>query len=139
MSNTVAQERSAFALQEINRLKAQLEQNGSTEAQKKAKDEFAKLASGLPAMILQNGFGQALAFLLAKASDRNEFKRNDKHFHAFTIIANWLVNRNILSSASPENVVTLLAQMEQGKYLRGQEEALKILEWVKRYANSGLF
>jgi CRISPR-associated protein Cmr5 len=139
MGNTIAQERSAFALQEIYNLKRLLEENGHGANVGKTKDEFAKLASGLPAMILQNGFGQALAYLLAKGSDKNQFKPNDKHIHAFNIVARWLEKRGILGSAEPDRVVSLLAEADQSKYLRGQEEALKVLEWVKRYANSGLF
>jgi hypothetical protein len=32
-----------------------------------------------------------------------------------------------------------LSQMDQQEYLRAQEEALALWEWVKRYANAGIF
>lgn len=127
MSNTIAQERSAFALNEVKKLG----QNPK---------EFGKLVAGLPAMILQNGFGQSLAFLLSKGTDKHgRFEESNKHLKAFDIIARWLVKRKMLPNDDREKVVITLSGLPQVDYLQAQEEALRVLEWVKRYANAGLF
>ena len=121
MNNTIAQIRSEFALEQIQTLKGD----------KKSKEEFGKLVAGLPAMVLQNGFGHTLAFLLAKGTD--------KHTQAFEIIVKWLKNRRLVSNTSAEVSVKELSTMPQSQYVMAQNEALEVLEWVKRYANAGLF
>ena len=118
MDNTIAQIRSAFALEQIQNL-------GSD------RKEFGNLVKGLPAMILQNGFGHVLAFLLAKGTD--------KHTQVFEIIVKWLKNQKLLSNTTPEVAVKELSTMPQSQYVMAQNEALEVLEWVKRYANAGLF
>lgn len=129
MSQTFSQKRSTFALLEMQH------RRGGT-------NEFAKLAQGLPAMILQNGFGHTLAFLLSKGTDdkSRNFKENDRHIQAFDIIVKWLKESRILSATDRDEAIRALSgQLSQADYLRAQQEALAVLEWVKRYANAGLF
>ena len=127
MDNTIAQIRSAFALEQIQSLGGD-------------RKEFANLVKGLPAMILQNGFGHTLAFLLAKGTDKKgNFIQTDKHIQAFDIIAKWLNRRQIVVDIKAEKVLKEVSTMPQSNYLMAQTEALEILEWVKRYANAGLF
>ena len=123
--NTMAQKRSQFALNQL------MESN--------INQDFATLAAGLPAMILQNGFGHTLAFLLAKGSDKGKFKENDRHIQLFDIVVRWLVDKKILQTEDRREAVLSLSSISQAKYLQAQEEALLILEWVKRYSNAGLF
>lgn len=118
MSTTKAQQRSSFALQELRNLSAN-------------RDKFKPFIAGLPSMILQNGLGQTLAFLQAKGKD--------EHKAAFSIIVNWLKREKILTSGSPLQAVEEISKLNQQNYLLAQEEGLKLLEWVKRYANSDLF
>ncbi|HHO48848.1 MAG TPA: type III-B CRISPR module-associated protein Cmr5 [Desulfobacteraceae bacterium] len=119
---TLAQRRSEFVLDQLRTVRGN-------------HTEFEKLTMGLPAMILQNGLGHTLAFLLAKAGN----EPNDRHRAAFNIIAGWLREQQVLSEITPAPVMRALSSMDQGKYLTGQREALKVLEWVKRYAKAGLF
>ena len=125
MSQTIAQKRSEFALLQLRQIPYD--------------KDFATLAAGLPSMILQNGFGQAMSFLLSKATKDGQFKKQEKHYCAFNIIVDWLKERQILSGETEGNAVLQLSQMPQDRYLMAQEEAMKVMEWVKRYANSGLF
>ena len=133
MSQTIAQKRSEFAL-------LQLRQIGYDK-------DFATLTAGLPSMIIQNGFGQAMSFLLSKATDKDgkttdkdsQFDKKDKHYRAFKIIVDWLKERQILNGETESEAVLQLSQMPQDQYLMAQVETMKIMEWVKRYANSGLF
>lgn len=126
MSTTLAQDRSAFALKSVKDLRGD-------------RDKFAKFVSGMPAMILQNGLGQAMSFMLAKGTKDGRFQPADRHIEAFDMIAEWLKKREILASTEKERVVASLSQMNQSGYLQAQNEALALLEWVKRYANAGLF
>jgi CRISPR-associated protein Cmr5 len=117
--NTIAQRRSAFALTELKKVS------------KGDQERFKKLAAGLPAMILQNGLGHSLAFLLAKGKG--------EHTAAFKMIAAWLKDQGIIKDGSHNKAVAELSTIPQTDYLRGQEETLKVLEWVKRYANADIF
>jgi CRISPR-associated protein Cmr5 len=117
--NTIAQVRSKFALDELKNVQAA------------DQEKFKKLTAGLPAMILQNGLGHSLAFLLAKGKG--------EHTAAFSIIAAWLKNQGIVKGASQGEAMAELSTIPQTDYLRGQEEALQVLEWVKRYANADIF
>lgn len=127
MPNTLAQQRSDFALERVRNLLGD-------------RKKFATFAQGLPAMVKQNGFGQTLAFCLHKGTDKDGRLDNSKeHTQAFHILAAWLQNRQILNDTAPAAVMQQLSRMSQQDYLRAQEEALALWEWVKRYANAGIF
>lgn len=124
---TLGQKRAAFALDAVL--------NNSCGNPK----EFKTFCAGAPSVILQNGFGQALAFWYAKGKD----KREDKHQVLLNIIMTWLClndgdvrNEFIKVCATPQDMVRTLATMDQKQYLAAQKETLALLEWVKRYANA---
>ena len=125
METTISQKRSRFALEQLERIPVN--------------KDFANLTAGLPAMILGNGFGHALAFLISKATKDGQLSVKEKHYAAFAIIARWLKERGIIPDDEPKPLLTNLSAMSQEQYLRAQDEALLVLEWVKRYANSALF
>lgn len=119
MTRTLGQQRADYCLEKLKELKCD-------------RGEFKALTAGLPAMIIQNGFGQTLAFLQAKGQD--------KHIAAFNIIARWLAKRNLITNAQqPIGILKQISFMEQTKYLQAQKETLAMLEWLKRYANANLF
>ncbi|OAG26927.1 type III-B CRISPR module-associated protein Cmr5 [Thermodesulfatator autotrophicus] len=127
---TIGQERAAFAYQKT---KEALEALGAGAAK-----EFSSFVAGLPAMILQNGLGHTLCFLLAKAADQKSGKYNKtgkeaKYWLAFEALAGWLKERDLLSF-DPENPAKTIEEITKGeafKYLALQEEALRFLEWFK--------
>ncbi len=114
---TIGQERASYALEKVLNLKCD-------------RKDFKSFSAGVPSMILQNGFGQVLAFLLAKGTD--------KHIVMFEIIKEWLVRNHLAQGEDKEKFVRSLNNMSQQDYLMAQNEALKLLEWVKRYANADL-
>lgn len=119
MSKTLGQQRAAYCLEKLEKLAC-------------SRADFKPLSAGLPAMILQNGFGQTLAFLQAKGKD--------KHVAAFQIIAGWLIDRKLLTDDDrPAGILKQISGLEQAKYLHAQKETLAMLEWLKRYANASLF
>lgn len=119
MNHTLGQQRAAYCLEKLAKLDP------------KIRADFKPLSAGLPAMILQNGFGQTLAFLQAKGQG--------KHLAAFQIMAGWLVERGCLTFDRPAAILRQISAMEQQSYLYAQKETLAMLEWLKRYANAALF
>jgi len=126
---TMGQKRAEFALYEVLKITEKLDE--------KAKKDFKSFSAGAPSMILQNGFGQALAFWLSK--------KTDKHLNLFDIVMNWLsydngkdVKNPFASKKERKEFIQELSKMEQSKYLAAQKESLALLEWVKRYTNAGL-
>ncbi len=118
MNRTLGQKRAEYCLEQLRQLRCDAE-------------KFKNFSAGLPSLIIQNGFGQALAFLVAKGED--------KHIAAFSIITGWLANQHILTPDQPAGMLLQISQMEQAKYLHAQKETLAMLEWLKRYANAELF
>ena len=124
---TTAQQRAAFSLKQLENLKCD-------------RVEFKSFAASLPSMILQNGFGQALAFMADKGSDKNlKFITDNKHYAALKIILAWLVDCKLLKAEDEKKQIMQISKMEQMIYLRAQRETLAMLEWLKRYANAALF
>ena len=74
---TLAQKRSEFALEKVL---------GLYQHQHAGNNDFKNFVAGAPAMIQQNGFGQTMAFWLAKA----EGSKTKKHFVLFSMIVQWL-------------------------------------------------
>ncbi len=115
---TLSQKRAEFALHEVVSIPSD------------KKEKFKHFASGAPPMILQNGFGQALAFWLSKG----EYK----HEKMFAIVKNWLCANKFADGDSNTEFIRNISQMDHRKYLEAQKETLALLEWVKRYANADL-
>jgi len=115
---TLAQERSRFALQKLAQL-------GVSE------EDFIREVTGFPSLVLQNGFGQALAFNLSKDVKEKTAVVN--------LVREWLHERRHVRAANNRQFMESLSQMEVGRYLAAQREALEFLNWVKRYANARLF
>lgn len=120
------QKRSDYALQQLNPF-----MNGTGRGVDK---DLATFIVGTPTMILQNGFGQTMAFLLAKCEGKED--STNKHYFIFKAIAGWshIINSTVPESA--QNFFQVVSNLEQQKYLTLQEEALKMLQWLKRYAKA---
>jgi len=127
MIRTLGQRRAAFALEQVL--------HNSCDNPK----EFKSFCAGAPAVILQNGFGQALAFWYSKRKGN----QTDKHQVLLDIIMKWLCreegdvkNEFIQPCRVTKEWVMALSSMSQQQYLAAQGETLALLEWVKRYANA---
>jgi len=137
---TKQQERAKFALESIIKIKADYNN---------AKDFhiFTQLVIGLPNMLLSNGLGQTLAFLLAKTEDSK-----DRYKETFDMIKSWLSKpenfNNLLNNRHQNNGQTnqntseemqflrMFNGVEQNIYVCMQNETLRLMEWVKRYARA---
>ena len=132
---TLGQKRAEFALNEVLNIQ-----------DANLKKDFKNFSAGAPSMILQNGFGQALAFWLSKGTDRDlNIKPNDKHIKLFDIIIKWLsydnkkdIRNTFATETNRRDLIKEISEMEQRDYFKAQKETLALLEWVKRYSNAGL-
>ncbi|MDR3631420.1 MAG: type III-B CRISPR module-associated protein Cmr5 [Desulfocapsaceae bacterium] len=116
---TKEQKRSAFVLTQIQ-----------TVFHDRVDKETANFLVGVPTLILANGLAQSLAFLLSK-------KKEQKHKDTFQVIKEWL-SREMpsLKTASDIDFLKKFADLKQSEYLAAQEEALTMLQWLKRYARA---
>ena len=89
---------------------------------------------GLPTMILSNGLGQTIAFLLSKGKDY--------HHDAVDIILEWLQKEHRLQfqqrTKKEQRIefIKQLAELDSSRYLQYQQETMDMLCWVKRYAKA---
>ncbi len=124
MAENDDQARAAHALQTIRDL------------DKLGRDKYGKYVSyvsALPAQIIINGLGQALATLMA-AGGRGK-KQHDPHYMLYLSIANWLMVRFPEWEIKDGNIVIdRLVQGNQDTYLRAQAESLAYLNWLKKFA-----
>ncbi|MCI0724010.1 MAG: type III-B CRISPR module-associated protein Cmr5 [Acidobacteria bacterium] len=112
-------ERAKCALDRINSLRG------------KNYGNYVSYAEGLPAAILQNGLGQAMATLLAAAKGNKE----DPHRLLYNHVADWLT-RDHADAPYPKatDLMTAITSKGEDTYLRCQAEALAYLRWLKKFA-----
>lgn len=116
----IQQERAKFAIE-------QLEKISSNQVIDK---DIATFIVGMPNMILSNGIGQTMAFLLAK---------NDKEKKVYKILKNWICKKyaNLgFTDKSDMDFIKTFCTLKQDKYLEIQRECLRLCEWLKRYARA---
>ncbi|HBT96740.1 MAG TPA: type III-B CRISPR module-associated protein Cmr5 [Desulfobulbaceae bacterium] len=121
---TKEQQRAAFALECVERVFCN-----------SMDKDTANFVVGVPTMILTNGLGQTLAFLLSKQKPGED----NKHTKTFKTIKAWLERQGIDKlNPDDENLVFLkkFADLKQRNYLRAQQEALAMLQWLKRYVRA---
>ncbi len=125
MSSTLSLERARFALGEVNRAKEQLDEAGA--------DDYAALCRRLPAMIVGNGLGQALAYLLA--DDEGEHKKAS--WRLYDGLSQWLIHkRRIYSVNGSGDLMDVLVSGDRQSYVHAQRECMELLVWLKRFADA---
>lgn len=119
-----------------------LEQRRAADALRKIKNlppreksYYVSYVSALPATIVMNGLGQALAMLLAK----DKGKRNSEHYNLFEHLATWLSSQiSQLKSSDPDEVLQKLMDSDQHVYVKAQAESMAYLHWLKQFARAYL-
>ena len=123
MSRTLEQKRAQHALNEVRRFKREL----SPEERQK----FVSYVESLPANILANGLGQAMAMLLAQANG----VKDDPHYRLYGVLQEWLTrNEEQAPYRQERDLMDALVARGRAEYLRAQTEALSYLEWLKKFA-----
>ncbi|MCX7598103.1 MAG: type III-B CRISPR module-associated protein Cmr5 [Armatimonadetes bacterium] len=117
------QRRAAHALRSVN------EVQNTALAQ-----EYARLAKRLPAMVLMNGVGQALAFLLGKS----EGKEDTAAWRLCADVAEWLCSAGVYTVGDPAGVMRELTSGSRIQYQHATEEVLALSTWLVRFADAFL-
>ena len=94
---------------------------------------YVSYVSGLPATIVMNGLGQALATLLAQSKGKDE-----PHKWLHDHVASWLAKQMPQLGADESAVVQGLMNNNQEVYLQAQGEAMAYLQWLKQFARAYL-
>jgi len=123
MSRTLSQERADFALKVIK--KYEKEHNAR---------EYSSIIKRLPAMILQNGLGQSIAFLLAKSKD-NKGNPQPQGF-VYQDLSKWIIDR--VYKEPSKGLIDHIISNNSRKYQQAQYEALALLNWMKKFADAFL-
>jgi CRISPR-associated protein Cmr5 len=123
MTQTIQQQRAAFALHRVKALSIKLK----PEEQK----EFISYASGLPAMIHMNGLGQAMAFCKVKGKERESYKQ------LYQLVSDWLCQPG-QPYAGKADALEGITQHDMTHYQLAQAEGLVLMSWVKKLAKAFL-
>ena len=115
------QERAEFALKKIQAI---LE---GTDPIHKA--EVRRYLNNLPALIRMNGLGQALAFFRMKGE-------GTAHEAIYRMVGAWLCDASSKGRIFSESTDALSAitQSDMAHYMAAQNEALALLQWLKKFA-----
>jgi CRISPR-associated protein Cmr5 len=117
---TIEQERAKFALGFVN-----------DKTKDKDREDYKTLIKRLPAMVLNNGIGQALAFLLAKA----ETDQNKPSYKLFGALKEWLRTQNVYTG---DDLMDALTKGTRAQYMQARHETLKLLTWMTKFADAYL-
>ncbi len=125
---TLDQQRAQYAWEQINQV-----------AQQDLKD-YTSLAKGAPALIMNSGLMQTLAFLRAKG--------NPQHLALLGHLCRWLgrtlggtpvTDQDRFPPEAAADFFTVMAALHAAPsplYLRATEEALALLRWIRQFADA---
>ncbi|MDQ6962514.1 MAG: type III-B CRISPR module-associated protein Cmr5 [Mariprofundaceae bacterium] len=114
------QQRAAFAWQRVEH------------AQEKMREEkysdYKNLAKGIPAMIINNGLMQTLAFLHSKGKTHHILLLND--------LIQWL-HQHLASSKDYQDLMKYLFETDSHQFRQATEESMHMLRWLRQFADTG--
>lgn len=119
---TMDQQRAEFAL---NAMEAYGQRGKSDQA------ELRRYLIQLPALIQMNGLGQALAFYLSKGAGTT-------HADIYNLLGKWLCQAEAgkVFDGSDKDVLRAITTSDMFRYMAAQNEALALLEWLKKFASA---
>lgn len=92
--------------------------------------DYLSYVKALPATILQNGLGQAMATLLAKGGNKSA-----PHRRLYEDVQSWLCVGDKESPFHDKgDLLEAITQNDQQHYLKAQAEAQAYLIWLKKFA-----
>ena len=130
LAPTMEQQRAAFVLA---RVKQQIPAQGGSAAIKKQAQEYRRVIQGLPAMVLTNGLGQALAFLMSDRSSVAKQAVVRDLTDALTTIRGLYMNQ-------PDDL-TLVERIVKGNremFRQATDETLALLTWWVKFVRAFL-
>lgn len=97
------------------------------------RETYVSYLNALPAAIVMNGLGQALAVELAAARGGHD----DPHRFVYDDLAAWLTATDALPELKDgSDLLEAVLENDQGVYVRAQAEALRYCTWLKQFARA---
>jgi CRISPR-associated protein Cmr5 len=93
-------------------------------------DEYSKLAKGAPALIMNNGLMQTLAFY----EDKGKKHHHDLNQHIIDWLATYLTGKEVSSLPFKTMMDALQKNTDSQKYRKATEETLALLRWIRQFA-----
>ncbi len=121
MNKTLGQERANYAFNCVKDAKKDFN------SEKKSK-EYKVLVKGFPSMIVNNGLGQALAFLKAKGKDH--------HSALYKNIDDWFKNPASPITINNTDILKHIINSTSLDYRYITEEALLLINWFKKFVDA---
>ena len=112
--------------------KPSLDQQRAAYAWKKVQgydSDYTKLAKGAPALIMNNGLMQTLAFYADK--DKNHHRALNQHLIDW--LAPYLTDKEV-SNLPFKAMMDALQNADSQKYRKATEETLALLRWIRQFA-----
>jgi CRISPR-associated protein Cmr5 len=123
MTKSLEQDEALYALKSIQSL-----QDGSREIQR----DYLTQVKRLPAMVLSNGLGHSLAFLLAKDKE----SESSVYYSLFKHIADWLTEQKVYPAEG--DIMKHMMEGTMTQYIEAQSYVMRILTWLVRFAKAYL-
>jgi CRISPR-associated protein Cmr5 len=107
------------------------------------KKKYGSLARKVPMLVLTNGLGQTLAFLLAKAKRHEPEQKRSVEAKAHDLLlvhlSSWVLSQVASSTtASNGDLLQWVLHNDSVAYRRATMEALAFLTWLERFAEAEL-
>ena len=123
-SATLDQQRARHAWGAIQRV---------SEWKESKRKDYAGQAKKLPIRLMTSGLGQALAFILAKADNRDE---PDPCQQLHEDLTKWTLVHRKLPGKHPESLLKSICYGDAVFLRRATDEVLAYLEWLNRFAEA---
>ena len=117
--------REKYAWEEVSRFVKEKKEN------KEEKKRFRAILRKLPALIVNNGLGQTLAFLLSKGKDGKSVEGK-----VYEILEKWVCDHK---KTCLENNPSLMLSIMEGNSIQCMHATMEILQlsiWLKRFAEA---
>lgn len=117
-----------MSLKTIEQKRAEFAYNKIIEVKNTGNKDYKSLARGFSSMILQNGLGQALAFLKAK--------KKEHHLAIYNHINLWL--KECFGKSNNFDILAAIRNETSSEYRLYTKETLAFLIWLRKFAEAEL-
>jgi len=86
--------------------------------------ETVNFLKGMPSMIMQNGLGQTIAFMICKAKEKEEEKGNKNYAEIL----------KVLKALIAKELMAHIVGLDPKQYIQLQREVIEYAGWMKKFA-----
>lgn len=128
MRRNLEQQRAKDALDKVKRRLSDFRDD------KEKRERYLTKAKNLPATIIICGLGQTVATLISVGKGKND----NPDQMLYKDLESWLCGDSEGAVYKDIDLITSIVKGDRSKYLKAQVEALKWLEWLKKFATAYL-